>query len=86
MSFDPSELAIVRRAYAQQVLAAAGVQNVSRVSVYPCLGAREESAETALAQAIEKGGWEFVKRFHRHGGIGPSRCWLRTETYCFAYD
>ena len=59
---------------------------LSRVSIYPCLGAREENADAALARAIESGGWEFVKRFHRHGRVDPNRCWLWTENYCFSYD
>ena len=59
---------------------------LSRVSIYPCRGARDETTEAALARAIEKGSWEFVKRFHRDGRVDPNRCWLWTDNFCFSYD
>ncbi len=49
-------------------------------------GARDPAAETALAAALEKGGWNKVTRFVRSATVPDERCWLRGPGWCLAHD
>ena len=57
----------------------------SELGVYPCIGARDQVSEVALAKAFEKGGWEKVTRLYRTDEIGEERCWVRGPGWSLAY-
>ncbi len=58
----------------------------SETAIYPCIGARDELSEAALASAFEKGGWEKVTRLYRTDGIVQERCWVRGPGWALAYS
>jgi protein-L-isoaspartate(D-aspartate) O-methyltransferase len=58
----------------------------SEAAIYPCVGARDEVSEAALANAFEKGGWEKVTRLYRTGEIDDERCWVRGSGWSLAYS
>jgi protein-L-isoaspartate(D-aspartate) O-methyltransferase len=41
----------------------------SGAAIYPCVGARDDASDAALATAFEKGGWEKVTRLYRNGEV-----------------
>jgi protein-L-isoaspartate(D-aspartate) O-methyltransferase len=53
----------------------------SPTGIYPCIGARDESSDAALAQAFQRGGERNVKRLYRTGDIPEERCWVRTPSW-----
>ena len=57
----------------------------SETAIYPCAGMREETSEKALAQALQKGGWEKVTRLYRTGELEQDRCWLQGPDWSLAY-
>jgi protein-L-isoaspartate(D-aspartate) O-methyltransferase len=58
----------------------------SETAIYPCLGARDQASEAALANAFDKGGWETVTRLYRTEGIAAERSWLRGPGWTLAYS
>ena len=58
----------------------------SQTGIYPCVGARDEVSEAALANAFEKGGWEKVTRLYRTSEIEEARCWVRGPDWSLAYS
>jgi protein-L-isoaspartate(D-aspartate) O-methyltransferase len=54
--------------------------------IYPCIGARDEQSEAALANAFKIGGWEKVTRLYRSEAIEPERCWVRGPDWALAYS
>jgi protein-L-isoaspartate(D-aspartate) O-methyltransferase len=56
------------------------------IAIFPCEGAREPASEAALAEALEKGGWERVTRLYRHDNMPEERCWLRASGWCLTHD
>jgi len=62
-------------------------RSISAVAIFPCVGARDAASEEELANAFNKGGWEFVRSLHRgRHGVPYERCWLWAEDWCLAYD
>jgi protein-L-isoaspartate(D-aspartate) O-methyltransferase len=61
-------------------------QWITPVAIIPCEGARDETSDTALAEAFKKGGWELVTRLYRNDDMPEDRCWLRAPGWCLAYD
>jgi protein-L-isoaspartate(D-aspartate) O-methyltransferase len=63
-------------------------QWIAPVAIIPCEGARDETSETALAEAFKfkKGRWELVTRLYRNDDMPEDRCWLRAPGWCLAYD
>jgi len=59
---------------------------VGPIAIFPCEGVRDPLSETALVAAFKRGGWERVTRLYRGSDIPEDRCWLRTPTYCLAYN
>ena len=59
---------------------------ISPVAIFPCAGNRDEVSERALADALEKGGWQQVTRLYRVEEIPEERCWLRGLGWCLAYS
>jgi protein-L-isoaspartate(D-aspartate) O-methyltransferase len=63
------------------------VQCISPVRIIPCDGARDETSETALAEAFKKGDCKRVTRLYRDNDDVPEdRCWLHGSGWCLAYD
>ena len=58
----------------------------SESAIYPCVGARDEVSEAALANGFEKGGWEKVTRLYRTREIEEERCWVRGPDWSLAYS
>lgn len=58
----------------------------SDIAIYPCIGARDEVSEKALAKAFQNGGWERVTRLYRTGEIEQDRCWVRGPGWALAYS
>jgi protein-L-isoaspartate(D-aspartate) O-methyltransferase len=59
---------------------------ISAVGVYPCEGGRDDASEAALDAALQKGGWQEVRRLYRTDDIPADRCWLRGPGWVLAYD
>jgi protein-L-isoaspartate(D-aspartate) O-methyltransferase len=60
-------------------------RRISAVAIYPCQGARNRTAERALARALKAGGAERVRQLFRHNELPAERCWLQGEGWCLAY-
>lgn len=56
------------------------------VGIIPAEGAREKSAEAALAAAFERGGWQSVTRLVRGESVPEGKCWLRGERWSLVQD
>ena len=64
-------------------------QCICPVAIIPCEGARDETSEAALAEALridKKGDCRRVTRLYRNEDIPDDRCWLRGSGWCLAYD
>ena len=62
-------------------------QWITPVAIIPCEGARDETSEAALAEALKKrGAWLLVTRLYRHDDVAQDRCWLRAPGWCLAYE
>lgn len=57
---------------------------IQAVAIFPCEGARDETSETALAIAFERGGLEKVARLYRHDAVPDEDAWLRAPGWCLA--
>jgi protein-L-isoaspartate(D-aspartate) O-methyltransferase len=55
-------------------------------AIIPAVGARDSAAETALAAALDRGGWNTVTRLLRGEAVPEERCWLRGNGWCLASD
>ncbi len=58
----------------------------SSTLIYPCVGARDDVSEAALAEAFKKGGLEKVTRLYRTDAIPEERCWVRAPGWSLAYE
>ena len=56
------------------------------VAMIPAEGVREKAAETALAAAFERGGWQRVTRLVRGESEPLGDCWLRGERWSLVQD
>jgi protein-L-isoaspartate(D-aspartate) O-methyltransferase len=54
--------------------------------IYPCIGARDEQSEVALANAFKTGGWDKVTRLYRTEEISDERSWVRGSGWSLAYS
>src|SRR5215207_5467294 len=59
---------------------------ISPAAFIPCESARDARSETALAEALAKGGWEKVTQLFRTETIAEDRCWLRAPGWSLAYS
>jgi protein-L-isoaspartate(D-aspartate) O-methyltransferase len=59
---------------------------ISAVSIFPCVGSRDEVSEQALAEAFARQGWQRVTRLYRHQDIPEERCWVRGSGWSLAYS
>ena len=59
---------------------------ISAVGAYPCEGGREDISEAALDAALQKGGWQDVRRLYRSEAVPEASCWLRAPGWCLAYS
>jgi protein-L-isoaspartate(D-aspartate) O-methyltransferase len=58
---------------------------VSTVMIYPCVGARDPDAISALALALRTGGQDRVKALRRSEAVDDKLCWLRGPDWSFGY-
>lgn len=58
---------------------------VSVVAIYPCVGARDDASERALAEALLNGRGKDVRRLYRRELPTPEQCWLKAPGWCLAY-
>jgi protein-L-isoaspartate(D-aspartate) O-methyltransferase len=59
---------------------------ISPVAIYPCEGARDQAAATALASALKQGGVESVRSLRRGDRPRSERDWLRGDGWALSYD
>ena len=60
---------------------------ISPVGIYPCEGGgRDDESEALIDGALQRGGWENVRRLYRVGDLPDERCWLRAAGWSLAYD
>lgn len=57
---------------------------LSYFAVFPCLGALDEEADRALAQAFEGGRLQEIRSFRRDAHEPDSSCLLHGRGYCFS--
>jgi protein-L-isoaspartate(D-aspartate) O-methyltransferase len=57
----------------------------SQTAIYPCIGAGDAESETALKEALRKGGAEKVRRLYRTNDISPDLCWTRGPGWALAF-
>ena len=57
---------------------------ISGVGIYPCAGAREQSAARQLGRALERGGQRFVRALRIDAHEACPACWLHGEGYCLS--
>jgi protein-L-isoaspartate(D-aspartate) O-methyltransferase len=57
---------------------------LSYFHVFPCLGALDEEADRALAQAFEGGRLQEIRSFRRDAHEADSSCLLHGRGYCFS--
>jgi len=58
---------------------------VGPIAVYPCIGARDEASERALAAGYEKGGFQQVKRLRRTNAVADADCWVKAPGWSLTY-
>ncbi|HEX3944714.1 MAG TPA: methyltransferase domain-containing protein [Rhizomicrobium sp.] len=59
---------------------------ISAVAIFPCVGARDEGSEHALAASLANGRLKEVTRLYRHADLPPERIWLNGGDWCLAYS
>jgi len=57
---------------------------VSPVSIYPCIGARDEQMNTKLLEAMRRGGWATVQILRRETHEPGDKCWLHGNDFCLS--
>jgi protein-L-isoaspartate(D-aspartate) O-methyltransferase len=57
---------------------------VSPVSIYPCIGARDEQMNTKLREALMRGTWATVKSLRRDTHEPSDTCWLHGGDFCLS--
>lgn len=57
---------------------------VSPVSIYPCIGARDEEMNTKLREAFMRGTWATVKLIRRDTHEPSNTCWLHGSDFCLS--
>jgi hypothetical protein len=92
---DEAGLAIVRRAYARQMLGAGNIRNDRLEQVFATIRrdvcaegtlAGDTEAELALCEAFERGGFEFVRSLRWNEPMDPMRRWYGTPAWSLSYD
>ncbi len=58
---------------------------ISAVAIFPCVGARDEESEKALAKALASGRLNEVTRLYRHENVADEDCWLKAPGWSLAY-
>jgi len=58
---------------------------MSTTGIYPCVGARDDLSEKALAAAFKNGGQDKVTRLYRTDNMPEEQCWVRTAGWSLAY-
>ena len=61
------------------------VKWISAVAIFPCVGARDEVSEQALAKSLAKGRFNEVTRLYRHENVPEEDCWLQAPGWSLAY-
>jgi protein-L-isoaspartate(D-aspartate) O-methyltransferase len=54
------------------------------VWIFPCAGARDAPAQTALDDAFAKRGYPAIKSLRRDSHVADDSCWLHGEGYCLS--
>jgi protein-L-isoaspartate(D-aspartate) O-methyltransferase len=54
--------------------------------IIPAQGARDRTAEAALAKAFVRGDWHKVARLVRSEDVPDDQCWLKGHGWCLTYD
>jgi protein-L-isoaspartate(D-aspartate) O-methyltransferase len=57
---------------------------VSRVTIYPCAGARERREEQVLIEALAGGGQHFVRSLRLDRHTPDDTCWLHGRRFCLS--
>ncbi len=93
-----AELAIVRQAYARQILALTDIADPRRtgetyearkrlpMAIIPAEGVLTEAAEAALAAAFERDVGATMTRLIRHKPVADEECWLRGDGWTLVRD
>ncbi len=78
----PTDLGIGQVIEIERRKAEYGARSVSPVGIYPCIGARQETANAALRRAFEKGASERISHLVRAPHAEGSACWLHGDGFC----
>ena len=73
-------LKVTRESEGQQYAA----QFVSPVSIYPCIGARDEQMNTKLRESFMRGNWAAVKLLRRDTHEPSNTCWFHGSDFCLS--
>jgi protein-L-isoaspartate(D-aspartate) O-methyltransferase len=57
---------------------------ISSISIFPCVGARDEHAARLLGEAFAGGGWAAVRSLRRDAHEPGPTCWLHSEQICLS--
>jgi protein-L-isoaspartate(D-aspartate) O-methyltransferase len=57
---------------------------LSGVTVFHCIGSRDNEANTRLREAMMRGGWQSVQSLRRDRHDASDACWLHGEDFCLA--
>jgi protein-L-isoaspartate(D-aspartate) O-methyltransferase len=63
-----------------------GARLISPVGIFDCEGARTETGNARLAEALARGDLESVYRLRRDSHERGANCWLHGENYCLTAD
>jgi protein-L-isoaspartate(D-aspartate) O-methyltransferase len=55
-------------------------------AIIPADNARDRENEAALAEALDKGGWNKVQHLVRSPDVPVERCWVRGRGWCLTFD
>ncbi|HYH86244.1 MAG TPA: methyltransferase domain-containing protein [Pyrinomonadaceae bacterium] len=65
-------------AYAARIL--------SPVAIFPCVGSRDEAANTRLREALMRGNFPAVRSLRRDAHEAGEACWLHGEDFCLSTE
>jgi len=57
---------------------------ISSVSVFHCLGCRDEQSNLRLREAMERGGWRAVRSLRQESHEPNETCWLHGDGFCLS--
>lgn len=60
------------------------VMPISRVGMFPCIGAIDREANDAVAQALTAGGDKSIRSLRRDNHIADENCWLHGKDFCLS--